>query len=146
MPQQFKTTLAAYAKGRRINAEAWNGFSRTYETPTLLLGFGVPVARGAGENGIIAFATVGFVGVAEAVAILPHTGEGFMQYDTVPVMEEGVIGVDVGSNVVVHGTAAAWNNTTKLWSNTGTIAVAVPGCYFESSGTGIVGLRVRKVA
>lgn len=148
MVMQFKTEPGSYAKGRRANAEEWNGFSRTFETaPSAQLGFGVPVARGTGDHGCVAYTGSNeFIGVSEAVQILPHPGDYFVQYDTVPVMEWGVIGVDVGGATVAAGEPAGFDTGTGLWVEGDTINPALSGCVFETSGTGIVLLRVRKVA
>lgn len=142
----FKENPDSWMVGRRVNAEAWNGFSRTFETgSSAQLRFGEPVARGAGDRGCIRYTNTGFIGIAEANQVLHHEGDYYLQYDTVAVMEEGVIAVNCGANTVSAGDPAAWESTDRLWFADGDTAnPAIAGATFETSGTGIQLLRLRK--
>lgn len=135
MSMTFANDLVKYALGRRGNMENWNTITRTYETADTL-GFGVPVQRGAGEHGCIKFTTGDFLGVTEASQVNPHTGDNFVQYENVPVCEEGVIGVLIGSTGCTAGAPAVWNSTTGKWVTTTptTNIYAVPGAEFETTG------------
>lgn len=141
----FKEAPAARMLGRRVNAEEWNGFSRVFETaPSAQLGFGQPVARGTDDRGCVEYTGSNtFIGIAETSQILPHTGDYYVQYDTVPVMEWGVIAVDVGSTAVTAGAAASWDNTNSVWVEADSSNTAVDGAVFETSGSGIQALRLR---
>lgn len=146
MAMTFKEAPGSYARGRRVNAEEWNGFSRTFETGGgAELRFGEPVARGVGDRGCVAYTGANeFIGIAEAHLVLPHVGDHYLQYDTVAVCEYGVIGVDVGSASVDAGAPAGWDNTARLWVEADTSVPQVAGAVFETSGTGIVALRLRR--
>lgn len=149
MPIQFKENLAAFAVGRRVNMEEWNTFTRTKEGAAVL-GFGVPVMPGTGAHTCVeldATTARNVLGITEASQVLPHTGDGYAQYDNVAVCEVGVIGVLLGGNVTV-GQQARWNTTNKTWTAAGQSAtvVTIPGAQFEEAGTsGSVGaVRYRR--
>lgn len=134
----YRNTIAAYAVGRRANAEEWNAVTHTKEGAGTL-GFGVPVMPGTIANTIIeldATSARNVLGITEAVPILPRTGDAFAQYDNVPVCEVGVIGVLLGANVT-RGAQARWNTTNKTWTGAAQSAtvVTIPGAQFDEAGT-----------
>lgn len=146
MVMTFKENPDSWMVGRRANGEEWNGFSRTFETGSgAELRFGEPVARGTGDRGCIAYTNANFIGIAETNQVLHHVGDYYTQYDTVAVMEWGVIAVNCGANTVAAGDPAAWDSGDRLWFADGDTAnPAIDGAVFETSGTGIQLLRLRK--
>lgn len=149
MAIQFKETLAAFAVGRRVNMEEWNGITRTKEGAGTL-GFGVPVTVGTGAHTCIELpATTGqnVLGITEASQVLPHTGDAYAQYDNVDICESGVIGVLLGDDVV-RGAQARWDTVAKAWTDAAQSAtvVTIPGAQFEEAGlSGEVGaIRYRR--
>lgn len=135
----YATSITPYARGRRCNSEEWNTITRTFETDAQL-GFGVPVQRGTGDHGIVAWTSGDFLGVTEASLMLPHPGDYFVQYDNVPVCRMGVIGVLV-SGSVADGDPAAWNGTA--WGVADTTTETIFGEFDASGADGtIVPLRL----
>lgn len=147
MPLQFKSDIAAYAVGRRVNMEEWNTYTRTAEAA---VGFGVPVQPGTAAHtckALIATTGQNVLGITEASQVLPHTGDAYAQYDNVGICESGVIGVLLDDDVVA-GAQARWNTTTSKWTDAAQSAtvVTIPGAQFEVAGTtGTVGaIRYRR--
>jgi hypothetical protein len=150
MPITFAQSMNAYALGRRVNMEEWNTITRIFETAAQL-GFGVPVRRGAGAKGCVAYVTgsADIIGITEASQVLPHAGDYYERYENVPVCESGVIGVLAGETTVLGGPAGydpTANSGAGGWMNADTAAPAIPGATFESvGGVGtVVALRYRR--
>lgn len=150
----FKRNLAAFAVGRRVNGEEWNAFTGNYTAAdnVVRLGFGRPVMPGDGRDGVLPLsATNGtvFLGVTEADATLPRVGDGFAQYDEVPVLEWGVLGVEIEGNVT-RGQVARWNTVSNKWTAAAQSAtvVTIPGIAFDETAVApLVGpIRIRKTA
>ena len=60
MAYEFRENPASYMRGRRVNAEEWNGISATFETGGgAQLPFGVPVVAGANRRGCVALSAAG---------------------------------------------------------------------------------------
>lgn len=138
----FKKDMVAYAVGRRANSEEWNTVTRTLESATLP--FGAPAVDGTVKHSVVPLTAAGqnIIGISEAVASLPRPGDGFVQYDNVPLCQDGVIGVLLNDDVV-EGAAARWNVTTQKWTDAAASATVftVPGAQFEEAGlAGAVGL------
>jgi hypothetical protein len=143
MALTFSTNIAPYALGRRVNMEEWNTITRTLEGATPV-GFGAPVQRGTGDHGCAPYTNGDILGITEANQVLPHTNDEYQQYDNVAICESGVIGAEV-SGAVSAGDEAAWNGTAKKWVVSSTDYAAIPGAYFETSGTDtVVALRYRR--
>lgn len=147
MAIDFKTDIAAYAVGRRVNMEEWNTFTRTAEE---VIAFGVPVMPGTGEHtcvGLDAVTGRNVLGITEAAQVLPTPGDTYKEYDNVAICEFGVIGVMLGSNVT-KGQPARFNTTNGTWTSgaQSTTVVTIPGAQFEADGTnGSVGaIRYRR--
>lgn len=144
MAIQYKERMSAYAVGRRANMEEWNTITRT-NSGADVIGFGVPVMASAVEHSCVELdATNGrnVLGITEASLVLPHTGDGYEQYDSVAVCEVGVIGVLLSSNVTV-GQPARWNTASKTWTSGAQSAtiVSIPGAQFDAAGNnGEVGI------
>src|SRR5690606_16557700 len=137
MAMTFKTSITSYAVGRRANMEEWNAITKQAEGS---LAFGVPVIPGSSANScVILDATNGrnVLGITEASATLPHTGDAYAQYDNVAVCTMGVIGVLLDDDVVA-GAQARFNTATGKWTDAAQSAtvVTVPGAQFEEAGTG----------
>ncbi|NNU66541.1 hypothetical protein G9X67_14780 [Rhizobium sp. WYCCWR 11152] len=148
MPISYSNTLAAYAVGRRVNMEEWNTVTRSLEGVTAL-GFGQPAVAGTGAHTCVPLSATGqnILGVTEADPTLPRPGDGYAQYDNVPICESGVIGVLLGANVT-KGSQARFDITNKVWTGaaaSGTV-LTIPGAQFDEAGSsGAVGkLRYRR--
>lgn len=148
MAIEFKQSLSAFAVGRRVNMEEWNGITRSLEGATAL-GFGVPAIMGTGKHSCLPLtaAAQNVLGITEAVPTLPHTGDAYAQYDNVAICESGVIGVLLGANVV-KGAVARFDVTNKVWTGAAASAtvLTIPGAEFEEAGSsGAVGaVRYRR--
>lgn len=142
MAMTFSTNISAYAVGRRVNMEEWNSITKTAESA---INFGVPVMPGTGaDTCVVLDATNGrnVLGITEASATLPHTGDAYAQYDNVTVCESGVIGVLLGANVTA-GAQARFNTSDGTWTGAAQSAtvVTIPGAQFNKAGSsGSVGV------
>lgn len=148
MAPVYRDTIPAYAVGRRVNAEEWNGFSRTL-AGSANVPFGVPVINGTAEHTVLPLTAAGqaIAGICEANLVLPHTGDNYEPLDTVGVCESGVIGVLLGANVTKDA-AARFNVTAQNWTGAAASAtvLTIPGATFDEAGvSGAVGVvRYRK--
>lgn len=143
MPPVYRDSLIPYTQGRRVNSEEWNGVSRTL-AGTVAVGFGVPVRAGTDPHTVLPLTAAGQVvaGITEASYVLPHPGDQFEQYDTVPVCESGVIGVLLGATVAKDA-VARFNVTNQTWTSAAASAtvLTIPGATFDEAGTsGAVGV------
>ncbi len=144
MPMTFKETPELYAVGRPANMEAWNGITRTLETD-VQLGFGAPVGRGTGDHGCVPYTgSEDFLGVSACSQVLGHPGDYYSQYDNVGIYPKEVLGANTGENEVAAGSPAAWDSDNSVWLEADSSNPQVPGCEFETSGTGVVLIRVRR--
>lgn len=143
MAPVYRDTIPAYAVGRRINAEEWNGISRTL-AGSANVGFGVPVINGTARHTVLPLTAAAqqVAGITEANLVLPHVGDNYEPLDTVAVCESGVIGVLLGANVT-KGAQARFNVTAQNWTGaaaSGTV-LTIPGATFEEAGnSGEVGV------
>lgn len=138
MSIQYKDRLSAYAVGRRANMEEWNAFTCIKEGSSTLA-FGVPVMPGtATDSCVLLDATNGrnVLGITEASAVLPHSGDAYQQYDSVAVCEVGVIGVLLGADVT-RGAQARFNTANGTWTGAAQSAtvVTIPGAQFDEAGS-----------
>lgn len=138
MPPIYRDTIPAYAVGRRVNAEEWNGISRTSPAGTANIPFGVPVINGTARHTILPLSAAGqdVAGITEANFVLPHVGDFYEPLDTVAVCESGVIGVLLGANVT-KGAVARFNVTAQNWTGAAasTTVLTIPGATFDEAGT-----------
>lgn len=148
----FKSDLAPFAVGRRVNAEEWNTITRSFEAAddTARLLFGAPAVAGTGKHSCIEATDDGaenFLGIVEAMPTLPRPGDGYARYDNVPLCDMGVIAVPTEGNTT-KGAVARWNTATRKWTAAAQSAtvVTVPGVQFEETATapGIAPVRVRR--
>lgn len=147
MAPVYRNSIPEYAVGRRVNAEEWNGISRTLSGSTAV-GFGVPVIHaGAHAVGPLTAASEAVAGITEASLVLPHTGDEYQQYDTVAICDMGVIGVLLGANVTKDA-QARYDVSNKYWTgaSASSTVLTIPGATFDEAGTsGSVGVvRYRK--
>jgi hypothetical protein len=138
MAYQFMENPGSRMRGRRANAEQWNTVSRTFETSSnAQLPFGVPAVAGSGRMGCVALTAAGqnVLGITEAHQVLPRPGDYYLQFDTVPICEFGVMNVEVG-DAVVKGAQARFNVTSGKWTDSAASAtvLTIPGAFFDESG------------
>ena len=147
----FKQSMAPFAVGRRVNMEEWNTITRTFEAADdeSRLGFGVPVKEGVGKHTCVALtaAAENFLGITEAVSVVPRAEDAFARYDNVPVCEFGVIAVAVDGDVT-KGDVARWDTASSKWTAGAESAtvVTIPGATFEETATapGVIPVRLRR--
>jgi len=143
MPQaEFRESARRGLVGMRVNMEEWNTITRT-NTGAARIGFGVPVQR-SGEHGCVELSAGEFIGISEK-AVTTIGGDSYAQYDSVPVMNSGVIWGMAGGACTVGG-KVYFNTTTKTYSNTNT-DVEIVGAEFEHNATSgnEVGIRLVRV-
>ena len=149
---RYSENLSPFAVGRRVNSEEWNAITRTFEAADedARLGFGQPVRPGTDKHScavMIATTAQNFLGITEAVAVLPRAEDAFAQHDNVPICESGVIAVPVEGDVT-KGAVARWNSATGNWTAAAQSAtvVTIPGCTFEETATapGVTPVRLRR--
>lgn len=134
----FRENPASYMRGRRVNAEEWNGISRTFETGSnAQLPFGVPVVAGSGRRGCVALtaAAQNVLGITETNQVLPRPGDYYMQYDTVAICEVGVIAVATGTDPVVKGAQARFDVSNGVWTDASasSTVLTIPGAFFDDA-------------
>lgn len=137
MAPVYRDTIPAFAVGRRVNAEEWNGISRTL-AGAAVVGFGIPVINGTARHTVLPLTATAQVvaGITEANLVLSHVGDNYEVGDTVAVCESGVIGVLLGANVT-KGAAARFNVTAQNWTGATASATVlnIPGATFDEAGT-----------
>lgn len=136
MAPVYRDFIPAYANGRRVNAEEWNGISRTL-AGTANVGFGVPVINGTARHTVLPLTAAGqqIAGITETSFVLPHVGDYYEPLDTVAVCESGVIGVVLDANVT-KGAVARFNVTTQKWTGAAasSTVLTIPGATFDEAG------------
>jgi hypothetical protein len=139
----FTDRPAAYAKGRRVNMEEWNGF--TGLAGVAGIGIGEPVQDGTIGEQVVPFTTGKFRGITEWS---PETGEAgtFPLGANVPVDETAVI---AGSayQVCTKRTPVYWNATNKGYTSTAGTNTLIPNAEFDATigAGGVVPIRVRRI-
>lgn len=125
--------IAAAVAGLIANMEMKNIISRNVESAGSIE-FGVPVARGATDDGCIPFVTGGkFLGiVALDRSVRASTPNGFGQYESARILTKGVIWVKA-EVAVVAGEPVTLTAAGKF-SNTG--GTAIPAVWDSSVGIG----------
>ena len=127
--------------GASANEEIKNDISRTIENAAGVR-FGEPVQRGAGDHGVIPFATDGkFVGIAKLNPAVPAvaTGstlvDGYPQYFTAAIRERGQMYVQV-STAVVDGDPVYYVAATNKYTNAAGPGIVGPfaGVFFDTTG------------
>jgi len=140
----YAATLRPGVEGAMANEEPVDLISRTVEDAAGI-GFGKAVVQGINDNGCkIAGATGKVLGITvreRSVRVSALSGNGFAQYDTARIMNQGVIWVKVGS-AVVAGNAVAWTSATGLWGATGDIVITDARFETSAGANGIAQVRL----
>lgn len=140
--------MPAAQVGRRKNMEEWNGITRTLEGATPLA-FAQPVMRGAGVHGCVVYDGAGkFLGISEADPTKVHaTPDRFEQYDSVPIMDMGVIwGMSGGA--CTPGGLVYWIAASGKYTDTAAGNILIPNAEFEDGAAAAdthVSIRLRRV-
>lgn len=148
MPYQSTYTQfqpAGYA-GMQADMSEWDASSKT---ATATIAFGAPVQRN-GDEGCTPFTSGEYIGIAKAMHKVSGTvAESYEQYETVPVVNEGVWFGTADAAITV-GAALNWNSTSGRWTTAAVAGAiyAVPGAEAESaaSGAGVLfKVRLRRI-
>lgn len=131
--------------GMNMDMSEWDA---TTKTATAAIAFGAPVQRVAGDQ--CAPLTSGeYIGIARASRITGAVGDGFAQYDNVPVVNEGAWGATADA-AIAEGAALNWNSASGRWTTAAVAGAiyAVPGAEADTaaSGAGVFfTVRLRRV-
>lgn len=130
-------------KGRRVNAEEWNGITCLPTDNTV--GVAVPVQMGTtGPESIVEFTTGRFRGITELDQFAVYdASDNYEAGYNVPVMTSGVIWVIAGA-AVVAGDRVFFDTATKTYNNA--TGVEILGAEFDSNAAadGLVKVRLRE--
>ena len=139
----FSDRPAAYAKGRRVNMEEWNGFTGIAQAAGI--GIAEPVQDGTIGEQVAPFTTGKFRGLTEWS---PDTGESatFQAGANVPVTESGVIAGAAYQNCTKR-TPVYWNAANRGYTSTAGSNTLIPNAEFDAtvSAGGIVPIRLRRI-
>jgi len=143
----FQTTFSdrpdAYAKGRRVNMEEWNGLTGIAQSGDI--GIAEPVQDGALDEQVMPFTTGTFRGITEWT---PDVGEAelFAQGANVPVTESGVIAGSAYQDCTKR-TPVYWNATNRGYTSTVGTNTLIPNAEFDAtvSAGGLVPIRLRRI-
>jgi hypothetical protein len=131
--------------GMSADMAEWDGRTRVAQSS---INFGAPVQRN-GDHGCDPLTSGEYIGIAKASHLVTGLGDGYAQYDNVPVVDEGVW-FGLADAAFAVGVALNWNSATQRWTSaaaTGTI-YAVPQAEAEiaSSGVGaLIKVRLRRI-
>lgn len=142
----YKQFQDAYALGRRVNMEEWNGLTGLAEdTDDHPIGFAQPVMDGtAGEQVKLYNGTGVFRGIAEADVTLGQ--DTYPEGANVPVTESGVIAVMAGGTCTKR-TPVYWIVASGTYTSTAGSNKLIPNAEFDatvSSGS-LVPVRLRRI-
>ncbi|MES3042679.1 structural cement protein Gp24 [Sphingomonas faeni] len=131
--------------GMHMDMSEWDG---TTKTATAAIAFGAPVQRVAG-GGCAPLTTGEYIGIATTRRITGATGDGFAQYDNVPVANEGKWGA-LADAAIAEGAAVNWNSATGRWTTAAVAGAiyAVPGAEADTAATGagsFFSVRLRRI-
>ena len=129
----YTATHAAALEGMEGDTDA-SGTHNVSRTCEATVGYGKAVSQGAGDHGVVPFASAvtKFLGVTvRDQAVDPTSPNGFRQYDTAPVKRRGTIWVVVSAPVAagdpVYLTAAG------AFTNISTSNTLVTGARFDTT-------------
>ena len=105
--------------------------SRTVET-VAGIGFGLPVAQGAGDKGCILFAGSGFIGVTTRDRSV-LAGEQYARYESARILKKGPI--TVTASVAVVAGDPVYLTPAGAFTNVSTSNVAIPNSRFDTSAS-----------
>jgi hypothetical protein len=131
--------------GMHMDMSEWDA---TTKTATAAIAFGAPVQRVAG-GGCAPLTSGEYIGIATTRRITGATGDGFAQYDNVPVANEGKWGA-LADAAIAEGAAVNWNSTTGRWTTAAVAGAiyAVPGAEADTAATGagsFFSVRLRRI-
>lgn len=130
---------APFVEGMVANMEKSNIISRNVETAAGI-GFGKVAVQGTGANQIrVSEASRVFRGIT--VLDTTQLQDSYPQYATAAVLTKGVIVVSVAVTVAA-GEPAYFVPATGVITNVSTSNTLIPNAMFDSSGTGLVKLRI----
>lgn len=135
----YTATPAKGVAGQVKNSEESNRISRTIETAAI--GFGVPVQRGTGNHGVVAYSTGAFLGITILDPAVPgnvataSTPDIFPVGFTAPILTRGQMLVTAGATVApgddVYYTTATGKYVTASGSG---IVGPLTGVFFDTGG------------
>jgi len=139
MPLTFAASQPDYAVGQIINMEEWNGISRVLGGSTNIP-FGRVVIAGTGgewDCAPLTAASQNILGIARLNHVLYHEGNYYAPGDTVAIVTDGVVAVELDDDVV-EGAQARVNSATGKWTDAAASATVftIPGAQFEYAGSG----------
>lgn len=148
MPLQtsYGLTQAAGYPGLVANQETKNPITRTASAS---IAFGAPVQRN-GSKGCSPLVSGGeFIGIAIAQHLITGNGDTWVQYDNVPLIDEGVVW-GLADAAIAVGAAVNWNTATGRYTTAATsgTVIAVPGSEADEAATGagvLIKIRLRRV-
>lgn len=132
--------------GMHADMREWDGATKT---ATATIAFGAPVQR-SGDNGCAPLAAGGeYIGIAKAMHLVTGAGDTYVQYDNVPVADEGAWYV-LADAAIAAGAALRWNTATGRYTTaaaSGTV-IDVPQSEAETAASGagaIFKMRLRRI-
>lgn len=136
MPVQttYKENIDAGRAGQRVNTIPATMISRTVEEEAGLA-FGVAVAQGSNDKGVIAFAGSGTpfgISIRER-SLDANTPDKFGQYDEARIMTQGAVYVEVGANVSAGD--PVFVTSAGAFTAVATDNTALAGAVFDTSAT-----------
>lgn len=135
----YGNNLPVAYEGMPVNMEPSVRISRVVESAAGI-GFGKVGVRGAADDQVrVSEASRAFEGITIADPGQPQ--DSYAQYATAALMRKGVIWVSVAVTVT-KGEPAYYVPATGVITNVTTSNTAIAGATFDSSGTGLVKLRL----
>lgn len=145
----YSQNIRPGVEGAIVNMEDARLISRNVETAAGI-GFGKVVQQGADADGVISdlntipmtAQTILGITVRDR-SVRPETPNAFAQYESARIMREGVIWVMTAATVTPADIVTVTLATGAIGKTAvGAGVVAIPGARWESSGTGLVKLRL----
>ncbi|MCS3467093.1 hypothetical protein M2401_000814 [Pseudomonas sp. JUb42] len=127
----YSTNIAARKLGHIPDMTQADLISRNVETAAGI-GFGLPVAQGADENGCIAFAGTGFLGVTARDRSVT-VADKFSQYDSARILKKGPI--TVTASVAVAAGDSVYLTSAGAFTNVSTSNTQIPNSRWDSTTT-----------
>lgn len=131
--------------GMSADMREWDGSTKT---ATATIAFGAPVQR-VGDGGCAPLTTGEYIGIAKAMHLVTGNGDTYVQYDNVPVVDEGDW-YGKGGKAIAAGTALNWDSSALRWTDaavTGAV-YAVPQAEAETACSGVDAIfkvRLRRI-
>lgn len=131
--------------GMSADMREWDAGTKT---ATATIAFGAPVQR-SGDGGCAPLTSGEYIGIAKAMHTATGNGDTYVQYDNVPVADEGDW-YGKAAKAIAAGTALNWDSSALKWTDasvTGAV-YAVPQAEAETAATGadaIFKVRLRRI-